>query len=70
MKPLGDKRLLPPVRPNAGTEALYRRKLQALIREMNASVLYWIRAAYRANEPIIGTLKMNFAPSRISVTWI
>ena len=53
MKPLGDKRLLPPVRPNAGTEALYRRKLQALIREMNASVLYWIRAAYRANEPII-----------------
>lgn len=47
------ERILPPVRPNAGTEAKYRRKLQALIEEMHASVLYWVKAAYKANEPVI-----------------
>lgn len=44
---------LGPIRPNVGTEARYREKLQDLIREMNISVQYWIRARYRANEPEI-----------------
>ena len=41
------------VQPNAGIEAAYRKKLQALIAEMDQSVVYWLRAAYRANEPIM-----------------
>jgi SPP1 gp7 family putative phage head morphogenesis protein len=41
------------IRPNAGTEARYRKRLQALIREMDASVQYWVRATYKANEPRI-----------------
>jgi hypothetical protein len=41
------------VRPNAGIEAAYRKKLVALITEMDNSVQYWLRAAYRANEPVM-----------------
>lgn len=38
---------------NAGVEAEYRKRLVALIDEMHNSVLYWLKAAYRANEPEI-----------------
>jgi uncharacterized protein with gpF-like domain len=41
------------IRPNAGTEARYRRRLQGLIRQMNASVQYWIKAKFKANGPAI-----------------
>jgi hypothetical protein len=41
------------VQPNAGIEAAYRTKLVALVAEMDNSVLYWLRAAYRANTPIM-----------------
>jgi SPP1 gp7 family putative phage head morphogenesis protein len=41
------------VRPNAGIEAAYRKKLVALITEMDNSVQYRLRAAYRANEPVM-----------------
>jgi SPP1 gp7 family putative phage head morphogenesis protein len=41
------------VQPNAGIEAAYREKLQALIAEMDKSVVYWLRAAYRAHEPVM-----------------
>lgn len=43
--------VLRPVHPNAGIEAEYRRKLLKLVDEMNRSVLYWLKAAYRANPP-------------------
>ena len=46
-------RTLPPIRPNAGTEARYRAKLQALIRKMADSVEYWVKASYNQNEPVI-----------------
>ena len=39
------------VHANRGIEAAYRRKLQALIHEMEESVLYWVRAGYHADEP-------------------
>ena len=45
--------VLRPVHPNAGIEAEYRRRLVGLIDEMHRSVLYWLKAAYRANEPEI-----------------
>lgn len=43
--------ILRPIHPNAGVEAHYRRSMTALIEEMHRSVLYWVRAAYRRNEP-------------------
>lgn len=40
-----------PIRPNVGLTAAYQAKLDALIDEMSASLTYWLKAAYRANEP-------------------
>ena len=54
--------LLPPVRPNAGFEAEYRRRLTKLVAEMQASVVYWISAAYRANEP---EMAQDESPARL-----
>lgn len=38
------------VHPNAGIEAAYRKNLDTLITEMQASVEYWLTATYRQNE--------------------
>jgi SPP1 gp7 family putative phage head morphogenesis protein len=46
-------KVLTAVRPNAGIEAAYREKIQAMIADMDKSVVYWLRAAYRANEPVM-----------------
>lgn len=43
--------VLAPVHPNQGLEAAYRKKLDSLVDEMQASLVYWLKAAYRANEP-------------------
>lgn len=40
------------IRPNAGIEAAYRKKLQALIEEMSRSVIYWTRAAWNKAPPL------------------
>lgn len=39
------------VHANRGVEARYRRTLQALIKEMQNSVLYWLTAGYREEPP-------------------
>ena len=70
----GLPKTLPPVRANAGTEAKYRKRLQDLIREMNDSVLYWLRAAYKANEPAIAQDELPYAAlerviKRLSRRW-
>jgi uncharacterized protein with gpF-like domain len=45
--------ILRPVHPNAGIESAYRKRLLALIDEMNRSFAYWIKAAWRSNEPVL-----------------
>lgn len=42
---------LPPVHPNAGLEALYRRRITALVDEMHRSLLWWLGATYKAKPP-------------------
>lgn len=44
---------LRPVHPNAGIAEAYRRKLDSLVEAMHRSVVYWLRASYRANDPRI-----------------
>lgn len=44
------------MRPNAGIEMAFRKRLECLIDEMNTSVLHWLRASYRANEPEIAAM--------------
>lgn len=51
MKP--KDKILPPIHANAGIEAEYAKKLQALIDEMHRSVAWFIVAAYRKNIPLI-----------------
>jgi SPP1 gp7 family putative phage head morphogenesis protein len=42
---------LRPIRPNAGLEALYRRRLRALLERMHRSVMRWVPATWRADPP-------------------
>lgn len=51
------------VRPNAGLDALYRRKIERMVDEMAASVEYWVAAAYRKNTPEMADLAMDEAPA-------
>ena len=44
-------RTLTPTRPNAGVEAAYRKRLDAMVDEMQASLAYWLKAQYRARPP-------------------
>ena len=39
-----------PLRPSAGLEAWYRKKLKQEIKKMSDSVEYWLRAVYRSRE--------------------
>lgn len=52
---------LNPVRPNAGDTAKYRRRLEALIKEMNDSVVFWTEATYKANAPEIAQDELPYA---------
>jgi SPP1 gp7 family putative phage head morphogenesis protein len=49
----GKRKVLPPVHPNAGLEAAYRKRLTSEVEAMHASVLYWMAAAYKANPTAI-----------------
>jgi uncharacterized protein with gpF-like domain len=55
-------------RPNSGIELEYRERLQRLVAEMASSVLYWTKASYRQNEPVMVKLAMDrkTAAERIS----
>jgi SPP1 gp7 family putative phage head morphogenesis protein len=46
-----DGKVLRPVRANVGVEAMYRKKLTEIIRQMHDSVTYWITSAYQAHRP-------------------
>lgn len=43
-------KVLRAVKPNAGIRAKYRRRLEAMIDDMNRSVVWWLRAEYRREE--------------------
>jgi uncharacterized protein with gpF-like domain len=45
------KKRLRPLRPNIGISIAYQKKIDRLIQEMQASVIWHLKAAYRANPP-------------------
>lgn len=56
------------------TEIRYRRKLQSLITEMAASVLFWVSAAYKANPPVLAqdelpAVEMRNAVRKLARRW-
>jgi uncharacterized protein with gpF-like domain len=65
---------LTPVRPNAGTEAAYRKAIDRQVRDMQASVEYWLRASYRANPPELAhdaspAIELRNAVRRLARRW-
>lgn len=48
-----NEKVLRPVHPNKGIELAFRNRLIKLIDEMNNSVVYWLKAEYRANPPVM-----------------
>lgn len=44
---------LSPVRASPAIEAMYRRKLDRLVEEMNRSAVYWLTVAYRRTPPVM-----------------
>lgn len=54
-------KILPPVHPNAGIDAEYRRKLTRLVEEMARSYYHWVRAQYRETPP---QLAQDAVPAR------
>ena len=55
MNPPYKRKVVRAVHANAGVRALYRKRLLALIDEMNASVDHWIPATYRNAPPIVAS---------------
>ncbi len=53
-----------PVRPSHAIEVEYRRRLDRLVEQMQRSVLYFVKAAYRANEPEVRQIAMDDSPAR------
>lgn len=52
-------RALRPIRPPIAIERAYHKKLKALLKEMDNSLYYWLRAEYRKAEPeIVGDSAM------------
>lgn len=46
-------KVLRPVHPNVGVEMEYRRRLIRMIEDMHNSIMYWVEARYKNNEPAI-----------------
>ncbi len=54
--PTGRTKILAPARANASVELEYRRRIDRLLAEMHNSLLWWIGAAWKRNEPEIAKL--------------
>ena len=75
VNPTGRSKTLAPVHPNAGLEVAYRRRLERLIDEMHASLVYWLRAQYRALPPEMAqdkspAMKMRETLADLSKRWL
>ena len=73
-QPDGGK-VLRPVLPNAGIKAAYRKRLMALIDDMQASVVYWLRAKYKQNTPLIAqdsipANELQYEMDRLGTQWL
>lgn len=53
---------LKPIRPAAPTRIQYQKRVDALIDEMAGSLMYWLKAAYRADEPATVELGQDALP--------
>ena len=62
------------IRPNAGIEAAFQKRLDRLIDEMHRSLEYWICAAYKANPPemaqdSLSSIALTMVVRRLTRRW-
>lgn len=55
-----NRKVLRPVRPNAGVEAAFRLRLYKIIEEMHQSMMYWVTAEYKRHMPV---MSMDASPA-------
>ena len=66
------RRTLRPIHPPAAIESAYKKKLVGMVREMEHSCLYWLKAKYRQNESQImdsATTNMSKELRRLIAQW-
>lgn len=65
--------------PNAGIHAAYRKRLDRLVADMHRSIVYWLKATYRANPPVAAdeapttgspAMRMRRAMDDLSRQWL
>lgn len=66
---------LPAVRVNAGIEAWYRRELDALVAEMQTSLVYWLSSTWKANTPELAqdatpASALRAAMAKLAARWV
>lgn len=66
--------VLPAMHPNAGLRAAYQKQLDRLVDELHNSLMYWLKAAYRANTPELAqdaspAAALRVAMQRLSSRW-
>lgn len=52
-----------PIYPNLGIRNKFKKRIKKLTRLMKRSVMYWVKAGYRANPPKVAILSEDAAPS-------
>lgn len=56
--------ILQSVKPDLTLEIEYRQILREWIDEMHNSIMYWVKAAFRANEPVLTELAQDAVPAK------
>jgi uncharacterized protein with gpF-like domain len=77
-RPIAKEKPLRPIRPNAGIRIAYQRQLDALIDEMQRSMAYWVKAAFRAAPSAVallaqddlGSATLQAAIARLRKRWL
>jgi SPP1 gp7 family putative phage head morphogenesis protein len=73
--PDGKPKILPPIRPNVGITVAYQKRLDALIAEMQNSLVYWLTAQYRKTPPVMAmdrnpANELNDAFEKLARRWL
>lgn len=67
-------RVLRPIHPNSGIQAMYRQRLGRLIDDMSRSYEHWLRAQYRSKPPVMAqdaspAVELQREISKLGVQW-
>lgn len=74
--PTGKPLLLRPIHPNIGIEKQFKRKLEAMIAEMQESIEFHLLRSYEAHEPVMAadsilpSVFLNALMKRVAATWL